>query len=234
MIKRIGLIGGIGPLSTVDYYNRIVEFFQTNHSGIGYPEIIIYSANLHELMEIMAKNDLFRLVDWLSEKVAALQRAGAEFAVIGSNTPHVVFHRVSSRSPIPMLSIVEETSREAYSRGHKKSGLMGTIFTMESDFYQKAFEEKGMHIVVPEEEDRRLINDRLFSEIERGIIRDSTRKELLDIIEKMIGEHSIDSLILGCTELPLILDKDNFGIPFLNTTAIHVESIVNYCLGRKR
>jgi aspartate racemase len=230
MIKRIGLIGGIGPESTVDYYKGIINSFQTGYPDLGYPEIIIYSANLSELMEILEKKDRDRLVEWLSEKVAALQRAGAEFAAIGSNTPHAVFHQVRARSPIPMLSIVEETCRAAHSKKLKKPGLMGTRFTMESDFFQKPFAEKGIEVIVPEEKDQALIHKRLFSEIELGIIKESTRKELLTIVKKMVDRDSIDSLILGCTELPLILNKDEFGIPFLNTTAIHVESIVNYCL----
>jgi len=233
MIKRIGLICGIGPESTIDYYKRIIQSFQTNYPDLGYPEIIMYSANLSELMEILEKKDWDRLIDWLSEKVTYLYHAGAEFAAIGSNTPHAVFYQVRSISPIPMLSIIEETCRAAHSRGLKRPGLMGTRFTMESDFYQKPFSEKGMKIIVPEAEDRRLINDRLFSEIELGIIKGSTRKEFLSIVKKMIEKNSIDSLILGCTELPLILEKDELGIPFLNTTAIHVESIVNYCLGEK-
>lgn len=146
-----------------------------------------------------------------------------------SNTPHIVFDKVSSRSPIPMLSIIEETRKNAQKRGLKKLGLLGTRFTMESDFFKKPFGDNGMAVVVPEKEEQELIHHRLFSEIELGIIKDSTRNELLSIVKKMIDRHSIDALILGCTELPLILNKDEFAIPFLNTTAIHAESIVNFC-----
>lgn len=104
---------------------------------------------------------------------------------------------------------------------------------MESDFFKKPFEDNGMAVVVPEKEDQELIHHRLFFEIELGIIKDSTRKELLSITKKMIDRHSIDAVILGCTELPLILNHDEFGVPFLNTTAIHAESIVSYCIGEK-
>lgn len=230
-MKRIGIIGGIGPESTVDYYKLIIGAFHEKHAELDYPEIIIYSANLSSLMRILEASDWENLTDWLLEKVVALHKAGAEFAVIGSNTPHIVFDRVSSRSPIPMLSILEETRKNAKKRGYKKLGLLGTRFTMESDFFKKPFGDNEMAVVVPEKEDQELIHHRLFSEIELGIIKDSTRKELLSIIKKMIDRHSIDALILGCTELPLILNQDEFGIPFLNTTAIHAESIVNYCIG---
>lgn len=141
-----------------------------------------------------------------------------------------MFDEVESRSPIPMLSIVDETCRRAETLELKKLGLMGTGFTMESDFFQKPFYEKGITVVSPDEEDQKYIHDKLMSEIELGIIKDSTREGLLSIVKKMIKQESIDSVILGCTELPLILDRDEFGIPFLNTTAIHVDSIVEYCI----
>ncbi|MBA4394536.1 MAG: aspartate racemase [Desulfobacca sp.] len=232
-MKRIGIIGGIGQESTIDYYKLIIGAFHKKQVNSGYPEIIIYSADLSGLMKILEANDWEGLTEWLLEKVISLYKAGAEFAVIGSNTPHIVFDQVTSRSPIPMLSIIEETCRSAQKRGFKKLGLLGTRFTMESDFFKKPFGDKGMAIVVPEKEDQELIHHRLFSEIELGIIKNSTREELLTIIKKMINRHSIDALILGCTELPLILEKDYLGLPFLNTTAIHAESIVNYCIDRE-
>jgi len=232
-MKKIGIIGGIGPESTIDYYKLIVGAFHKKQLQLGYPEIIIYSANLSSLMKLLEDNDWENLADWLLEKVLALQKAGAEFAVIGANTPHIVFDEVSTRSPIPMLSIIEETRMNAQKRGFKKLGLLGTKFTMESDFFKSPFRDNGMEVFVPGKEDQDLIHHRLFSEIELGIIKDSTRDELLDIIQKMIDKHSIDGLILGCTELPLILDKDEFGISFLNTTAIHAESIVNFCIQKE-
>jgi aspartate racemase len=232
-MKKIGIIGGIGPESTIDYYKLIIGAFHKKQADLGYPEIIIYSANLSSLMRILEANDWENLSDWLLEKVVALHKAGAEFAVIGSNTPHIVFHKVNSRSPIPMLSIIEETRKKAESLGLKKLGLMGTRFTMEADFFKKPFDDNNMVVVVPEQEDQDIIHHRLFSEIELGIIKDSTREELLSIVKRMVEKHSIDALILGCTELPLILNKDEFGIPFLNTTAIHAESIVNFCVEKE-
>jgi len=230
-MKRIGIIGGIGPESTVDYYRRIIGAFREHGIESACPEIIIYSANLAELMPILANRNRSKLTDWLVEKVESLFRAGAEFAVIGSNTPHLVYNEVRSRAPIPMLSIIEATCNKTLSLGLKKPGLMGTKFTMESDFFQKPFREEGLSVVLPDRKDQELIHNRLFSEIELGIIKDSTREEFLSVVKKMIDRHSIDSLILGCTELPLILTRDEYGIPFLNTTAIHAESIVKYCIG---
>jgi len=230
-MKKIGIVGGLGPESTVDYYKLIIGAFKGKGSSFDYPEIVIYSANLSEFMQFLEAGKWEEMVEWLLDMVRALARAGAEFAAIGSNTPHVVFDELSSRSPLPMLSIVEATCARAQAMGLKRLGLLGTAFTMKSDFYQKVFHQKGMSLVVPEERDRKLIQDRLFSEIELGIIKDSTRQELLSVVARMIEKHSIDSVVLGCTELPLILDRSDYAVPFLNTTAIHAEAIARYCLG---
>ena len=225
-MKKIGIIGGIGPESTLEYYRGIIAAFRNRAGGLHSPEILIYSADLAELLAIMEAANPEALAEWLLFRLAALHRAGADFAVIASNTPHVVFAEVARRSPLPLLSIVEETCRKAESLELKRPGLMGTQFTMAADFFREPFRARGMSLCLPLPEEQRFIHEKLFSEIELGIIEDSTRQELLAIVEKMVEREAIDSLILGCTELPLILDRDAFGIPFLNTTAIHVEGIV--------
>ncbi len=228
-MKRIGIIGGLGPESTIDYYKGIINIFRQRN--LAAPEIIIYSANVNRLLELAEAREWNKLAEWLVEMVNALHNAGAEFAVIGSNTPHIVFDKVKSMSPIPMLSIVDETCNRASNKKLKKLGLMGTKFTMESDFFQKAFYNAGIPIIVPMKDEQQFIHNKIISEIALGIIKDSTREELLSVVERMIDEDSIDGLILGCTELPLILEKDEYGIPFLKTTAIHIDSIVDYCVG---
>jgi aspartate racemase len=229
-MKKIGLLAGVGPESTVDYYQRIIQAFPGGQPDSNIPEIVIYSANLYELIRIMTAKDWPALTGWLVTKIEALHRAGADFAAIASNTPHVVFDAVREKSPVPVISIVEETCRKAQSLQLKRPGLLGTKFTMQADFYPKAFEKAGIPMVVPSEADQQLIHQRLFTEIELGIIKDSTRQELLDIIQRMIQQHHIDSVILGCTELPLILTRNEFDLPFLNTAAIHVASIVDFCM----
>ena len=232
-MKRIGIIGGLGPESTVDYYKEIISAFNTKYKELTYPEIIIYSLNMKELLVFINKEQWSKISDWLLEKIKIVAGAGAEFAAIASNTPHIVFEEVNRKSPIPLLSIVEETCNTAEKFGVKRIGLLGTKLTMEADFYKKPFHSKGMEVIVPSETERELIQKRLFTEIELGILKDSTRDELLSIVKRMIDEDKIDSLILGCTELPLILPDSEFGIPFLNTTAIHCKSIVKYCIEDK-
>lgn len=229
-MKTIGIIGGLGPESTVDYYKEIIAAFNAKYVEMAYPEIIIYSANLNELMKFVETKNWPRLSEWLLEKISSIQRAGAEFAVIASNTPHIVFDEIKSKSPIPLLSIIEETCNKAQEMDLKNIGLMGTKLTMEADFYKKPFISKGISVAVPSEEEQQLIHHKLFSEIELGIFKDSTREKLLAIAKRMVDEEGIDSLILGCTELPLILTESKYGIPFLNTAAIHCESIIKHCL----
>jgi aspartate racemase len=227
-MKQIGIIGGLGPESTVDYYKRIIEAFRAEGS-LAAPEIIVYSVNLEEVLALVSGQEWDRLVYLLVAKIKALQRAGADFAVISANTPHIVFDEVRAKSPIPLLSIVTATLNRTKELELKKVGLLGTKFTMEANFFSPPFSAQGISVVVPPPADQDYIHDKLMHEIELGIITDETRKGLLAVIERMTALEKIDAVILGCTELPLILDKSAFGIPFLNTTAIHVESIVRYC-----
>jgi aspartate racemase len=229
-MKKIGIIGGIGPESTLDYYRGIIDAFRKSNGGQNYPEIIIYSGDLGELLEIVEAKAMDKLAEWLLTRIEALQRSGADFAAIASNTPHVVFDEVQMRSPLPLISIVEATCAKSASLGARRLGLLGTRFTMQSDFFQRPFRGQGMTVVVPLAAEQQYIHEKLFSEIELGIIKTETRDALLSIVQQMIERDGIDAIILGCTELPLILPGEAHGIPFLNTTAIHVESIVRHCL----
>ena len=226
-MKLIGIVGGLGPESTVDYYKSIIEAFRTEGS-LAAPEIIIYSVDIEEVLALVSRQEWNSLIFLLVEKIKALHRSGADFAVISSNTPHVVFDEVQAKSPIPLLSIVTATLDKAKDLGLRKVGLLGTKFTMQTNFYSRQFSNEGISVVVPSVSDQDYIHGRLMTEIELGIITDETRKGLLAVIERMIDSDKIDGVVLGCTELPLILDKSEFGIPFLNTVAIHVDKIVDY------
>lgn len=230
-MKRIGLIGGMGPESTLDYYRGIIGAFKDKKGKLDYPEIIIYSINLSEFLALMKVRAYDRIITIMVEKLRALKKAGADFAAISANTPHLFFDQIMEKSELPLISIVEATCREAVRRGVKKPGLFGTGFTMSATFYQDVFSRQGIEVILPATDERDIINQKLFSEIELGIFRDVTRQLLVDIMIRMVKDHRIDSLILGCTEFPLILTEDEYaGIPMLNTTRIHVDAIVDYCL----
>lgn len=230
-MQKIGLIGGLGPESTVDYYNRIIDAFKGRNTDLDYPEMVIYSVRMSEFLEIMRKKEYDKVVGWMNDRLTALKNAGSDFAAITANTPHVVFEQLNRVSPLPLISIVETCYQRATALGVKKLALLGTRFTMDSNFYQDVFHKHGMEIFVPEEGDKALIHEKLFSEIELGIFKEETKMMLIRIVEKMMDKHRIDSVILGCTEFPLILTEPSYiGIPFLNTTQIHVDAIVERCL----
>ncbi|MGE4485085.1 MAG: aspartate/glutamate racemase family protein [Oscillospiraceae bacterium] len=222
---KIGMIGGIGPESTVDYYQRIIKLYQKNISGDDYPEIEINSVNMTAMLKFVADKDWDGLTGMLTDAVNSLRKAGADFAFMASNTPHIVFERVRRASPIPLVSIVEAAGRETETLNLKKVGMLGTIFTMQSSYYQAEFDKRGIAVAVPNEEEQRYIQQKLFSEIERGVFLEHTRAGLLKIIKRLIDDAAIEGVVLGCTELPLILTGDEYGIPFLNTTEIHVRRI---------
>lgn len=223
---KIGMIGGTGPESTVDYYKRLISLYQENISAQDYPEIIINSVNMTALLQFELDENWDGLTAMLADAVNSLYRAGADFAFMAANTPHIVFEAVQRTSPIPLVSIVEATRMRAQKLGLTKVGLLGTLFTMQSNFYQTEFNGSGIVLVVPNEVEQQYIHDKLFSEIEHGVFLEKTRNGLLEIIQRLITDESIDGVILGCTELPLILIRDEYGIPFLNTTEIHVQRII--------
>lgn len=227
-MKTIGIIGGLGPEATADYYKSVIGALRVEGS-LAAPEIIIYSVSLEEVFTLVEAQQWNSLIYLLVAKVKALHRAGADFAVISANTPHIVFDEVQTKSPIPLLSIVTATLDKAKELGLKQVGLLGTKFTMASNFFSAPFSAQGISVIVPAQNDQDYIHEKLVQEIELGIFTDETRTGLLAVIERLIEQENIEAVILGCTELPLILSKSAFGIPFLNTTAIHVESIVNYC-----
>jgi len=228
-MRKIGIIGGLGPEATVDYYRTIINECRAQAQG-DVPEIVLYSLNLKDFPDIDDKDAIVR---WLLDGLKALHRAGADFAIISANTPHIVFDRLKPLSPLPLLSIVEETGKAVRTLGAGTVGLFGTKITMSSDFYQRVFDDHSIKIVVPLPEEQDYINHKISSELMFNKILNDTKNDLLKIAERMVHDEGIQALILGCTELPLILTHDYLGIPFLNTTRIHTLAAVRYCLSGK-
>jgi len=230
-MKKIGLVAGLGPEATVDYYKKIIDAFKTQGNDLKYPEIIMYSVNMWEFLTPMKSKNYEKVLDYLLGKINALKAAGADFIALTANTPHLLFDKLKERTDIPMLSIVEAACRETERNGFRRPALFGTGFTMRNKFYQDVFGSKNIDIIVPDENQIEFINQKLFSEIELGIFKDETRNALVDIMTDMKNTHHIDSVILGCTEFPLVFTEPSYaGLPMLDTTAIHVKEIVEYCV----
>jgi aspartate racemase len=226
-MKTLGIIGGLGPESTIDYYGRIIALYRERNPDGSYPSLLINSVDLNKVRSLITSNDLDAVVKYLVEEIRKLARAGADFGLIAANTPHLVFDEIARDSPIPLLSIVQCTCLAARTRGLKKLGIFGTRFTMQGDFYPKVFSQEGIELVAPERADQVYIDDKYFSELVPGIFLPETRLGLLAIIDRLKANIDIDGVILAGTELPLILrEPAHNGIPFLDTTKIHVEAAV--------
>ena len=226
-MKTLGIIGGLGPESTVDYYQRIIALYRERTADGHYPEFIVVSVDLKKGLDFIDANELSGMADYLLEAIGKVARAGAEFAIISANTPHIVFDDVAPNSPIPLISIVEATCAAAKARKLKRLALFGTRYTMQANFYPKVFAREGIGLLMPEREEQDYIHEKYFSELVPGKFLPETRAGLLAIVDRMKAKSGIDGVILAGTELPLILrDSDYNGIVFLNTTKIHCESAV--------
>ncbi len=226
-MKIIGMIGGIGPESTIDYYRRLLDGAQKRNPGGPALQIIINSIDLQKGLDLLERNHLNELTEYIVPEVARLQHAGAEFGFLAANSPHIVFGDIARRSPIPLVSIVEATCAEAQAHGFKNLGLFGTRFTMHGRFYPDVFAREGLQLTVPTADEQDYIHDKYINELIPGKFLPETRDGLLAIATRMKKQDGIQALVLGGTELPLILtDNSLLGIPFLDTTQIHVNAIL--------
>jgi aspartate racemase len=226
-MKTLGVIGGLGPESTLDYYQTIIRLFRHRVGGDSYPQFFINSLDLNKVREPVLANDLEQLTANLIAAIGPLARAGADFGLIAANTPHLVFNRVVAKSPIPLISIVEATTAFAKDRQFKRLAIFGTKFTMNGEFFAAPFAREAIELVRPNANDQNYIHDQYMNELVPGKFLPETRAGLLAIVDRMKEKTEIDGVILAGTELPLILrDAEHKGIPFLDTTKIHCQAAV--------
>jgi aspartate racemase len=230
-MKTLGIIGGIAPASTIEYYRLTVASYQARRPDGSGPPVIINSIDLQTMLRLIAADALSETASYLAAEIAKLARAGAELGLLASNTPHVVFDAIQRQSPIPLISIVDSACAAAHAMGLTRVGLLGTRFTMQGAFYPDAFARRGITVVVPDDPDQEYIHGRYMGELARGVFLPETRAGLLATVERLRQRSGIDGVILGGTELPLILrDVEDIGIPFLDTARIHVEAAVDRML----
>jgi aspartate racemase len=226
-MKSLGIIGGIGPESTIDYYRRIITLYRQHKQDGHYPSIIINSIDMKKMLDLIEANELPGLTNYLLGEVQKLARAGADIGLMASNSPHIVFDELSSRSPIPLISIVEAACEATKKLRLKRVGLIGTRFSMQGPFYPEVFSRAGITVVAPEWKEQDYIHEKYMAELVNGIFLPQTRDRFLAAVDRLIQQEKIEGLVLGGTELPLILPDETYaGIPFLNTTKIHVGRAV--------
>jgi aspartate racemase len=229
-VKLLGIVGGIAPASTVDYYERVIGAL-SRRTNVRYPPLVITSIDLDRMLGLIQSGRFPELTEYLIAEINRLRNAGAELALFASNTPHIVFDELQRRSPIPLISIVEATRDFARAAGQKRLGLFGTRFTMQGGFYQAAFRSCGLEVIVPADEEQDYIHSRYMSELVRGDFREETRAAFVEIARKLAARAALDALILGGTEIPLLLRGSLDGeLQLLDTTAIHVERAVDHVL----
>jgi len=230
LMKKLGIIGGIGPASTLDYYRDIVSAVHMQLGTGDYPELVIRSINMNKMLTLVENEQWDTVVALLVDAISDLAAAGAEFAAMASNTPHIVFDEVQKRCDLPLVSIVDTTCKYAQAQGCKKAVVLGTRFVMSSSLYTKAFEKYGITAVVPSEKEQELIHSFIFPHLENGIVVLEDKQKMLELANCLLHEHQADALVLGCTELPLMIQEGDLDTVLLNTTRLHIEALVRKIL----
>ncbi len=224
-MATVGIVGGLGPESTIDYYRRILEVWQRDTPS-SLPSIVIDSLDVWRAL-VLVEKDRPALAEYLLTSLRRLAGAGADFIAISANTPHIVFDDLAARSPVPLLSIVEACAEEAKRRTLSRLVLLGTRFTMEAPFYPDVLRRHAVAVVTPNDADRAWVHERYVGELLKGDFRDRTRRQMIDLVARLRDAERVDGVILAGTELPLLLAGPEIaGLPALDTNALHVAAIV--------
>jgi aspartate racemase len=227
MHKRIGILGGMSPESTVAYYEYLTREYTRRHGDYGYPEILIYSVCFQDYVDWPAAGRWDLVAEGLAEAGSKLAAAGADFLLIATNTMNKVYDRVQASVEVPVLSLLEAVAAEIEARGLQTVGLLGTRFTMEDPFYADALAGRGIQVVVPNGTGRAYVDGVIYGELVAGQICDASRRGFLEVAGALV-QRGAEGIVLGCTEIPLLLHQDDAPVPLLDTTAIHAEAALRY------
>jgi len=228
-MKRIGILGGTSPESTVSYYERITREYTRRFGDYSYPEILIYSVSFQEFVDWQKAEDWDAIAAKMAEIFCILADAGAEIGLIAANTLHRVFDAVANESPIPLLNIVDTTAAAIKAKNCATVGLLGTRYTMQGAFYVDRLTSHGISTLIPEETQQQEIHRVIYEELTRGIIKPSSKDHYLAIIDSL-KERGADGIILGCTEIPLLVQEGDCTIPLFDTAAIHADAALEEAL----
>ena len=230
-MKKLGLIGGTGPESTIEYYRQIEHGVQRQTGR--FPNLVIESLSVFDVLDYCEHEDYEGLTEYLLKGFGCLAAAGAEFACLTGITPHIVFDRLQEKSPLPLISIIETACERAKTEQYSKIALLGTYPTMRGRFFQDVFERAGIDVIIPNEDEMLYIKEKIETELELGIVDQKTQEGLCRIINRLSREESIQAVVLGCTELPAILDDKVTCVPCLDVMKIHVEKLIAMIVGEE-
>lgn len=227
-MKKLGLIGGTGPESTVEYYRQI-EYGVQAKAGF-FPNLVIESLSVFDVLRFCGEGDYHGLADYLLKGIHCLADAGADFACLTGITPHIVFDEISDKSPIPVISIVDAACERAKTLGYSKIALLGTYPTMTGAFFQKTFLTQDIEVVTPQEGEMQFIGDKIETELELAQVIPETQQRFCAIADRLVSDDNVQAIVLGCTELPLILNDNLTKVPCLDVMKIHIETLISMIL----
>ena len=230
-MKTIGLVGGTGWVSTLDYYKYFNELVFKNTEGESTAEVIINSVNYPAIAKLTAAGKWDDITKIITEAALALQTAGANCILLGANTMHNIAPQVKAAINITFIHIAEETGKEIKKKGLKKVALLGTKYTMQLPFFKDVLTSMGIETIIPNESDIQILNEAIYKELALGIITAITKENYLQIMQKLQQEGA-EGIILGCTEIPLLIKPNDFDLPLFDTTFIHANAAVNFSLGQ--
>lgn len=228
-LKTIGLIGGMSWESTVTYYKIINETIKEKLGGLHSAKCILYSVDFQEIEECQANGNWEKSGEILGEAANNLEKAGADFIVICTNTMHKVVNQIKEKISIPILHIAEMTAEKILEKGLKNIALLGTKYTMEQDFYKSKLIEKGINVIIPDKNDIEIINKVIYAELCLGIINSNSKKKFLEIVDKLRNKGA-EGIILGCTEIGLLIKNEDTDVPLFDTAIIHAEQAAIYSI----
>ena len=223
-MKRIGILGGLGPESTAAYYQHITRAYYDRRGDYAYPEILIYSVNFQDYID-----NGYEVPESVRDAICALARAGADFVVAACNSVHIVYEQLHEALPIPWVSIMDATAEQVKTVGLKRIGLLGTVFTMGKGFYQRAFERHGLETLVPAQDSQRTVNDIIYGELVRAQVRPESKQAVRGCIDEL-RQSGAEGIVLGCTELPFLIQQADSTLPVFDTTAIHAQKALELAL----
>lgn len=229
MTKKIGILGGMSPESTSTYYEYITRTYTERFGDFSYPEIIIYSVSFQPFVDWPSAGRWDLVAEALAESANRLEKAGADFIVIATNTMHIVFDEIQAKVNIPMLSLLDAVGQAIQAKNITKVGLLGTRFTMQNTFYADALQKYGVEVIVPESNEAVTVNQVIYDELVKGIINPESKKKFLAITNNL-QERGAQGVILGCTEIPLLINTGDTNLPLFDTTTIHAEAALNFAL----
>lgn len=229
-MKTIGLIGGMSWESSLEYYRIINETVKEKLGGFHSAKCLMYSVDFEEVEKLQRQGKWDEATDLMIDAAQRVKKGGADFVVICTNTMHKMAEEVQSSINIPLLHLADVTAERIKAQGLKKVGLLGTKFTMEEDFYKgRLIKKHGLEVMIPDDEEREVINNILYNELCMGEIKKISKDKFKKIIDNLVLKGA-EGIILGCTEIPLLIDKEDYEIPLFDTTRIHAEEAVEYAL----